>query len=170
MKDLFNQTLIKNGISDPWYFKEGMNFDDKNLWWGDYNKRLVPHEGVDFGYTINSDGKISNIQESFFVYNFLKGTVIKTIKDFIGESVFIKHDKSEKKRSLYSIYGHLQTDISKGPVSSFQRIGTISSRKDIPVHFHYSLVWIPENIDFKMLDWKSINTLKTVEFINPFKY
>ncbi|MCP3924623.1 MAG: hypothetical protein GY714_18770 [Desulfobacterales bacterium] len=166
MKEIFKSSLKKNGIDKEWYFKDGMNFRDNTLWWGECKKRTASHEGIDFGYVIGDDG-ICNINEDFIVSNFLDGSIIKVIDDFIGKSVFVKHEIFNESKELFSIFGHVKTQLEEGPIGSFDNIGTISTRKNIPVHFHYSLVWIPEKTSFDLLAWDKLNSNESVLFIDP---
>lgn len=169
MKELLQRNLKINCLDGTWYFKNGMEFGNEYLWWGECKKRLVPHEGIDLGY-VEKNSEIIQVPPNFIIHNFIKGTVVRVIDDFIGKSVFIKHSKTIDKKELFSIYGHIEANIKSESLKSFDDIGRIASKKGIPRHYHYSLALIPCNIENEMLDWKIINSIRQVEFINPINY
>lgn len=169
MLSLFDKNLHLNNYNGSWFIKKGMGFNDENLWWGECKKRIEAHEGVDFGFVSGNEGVVS-IDTDFNVHNFFDGEVVNVVYDFIDRSVFVRHCAKKKGYSLYSVFGHITTDIERGTVSSFEIIGKVGKKKGIPPHYHFSLAWIPDFVTYDMLEWKTLNSIKEVRFINPVEF
>jgi hypothetical protein len=184
--------LDKSGIQELLFFS-GMLFNDKNKWWGDKKKRSIPHEGIDIYFYRDNKGKINTFLEKTNIPAIFNGKIVQISDDFLGKSIFVKHDFQKfKNSSLYSIYGHTkpyhkqkalnnhldstnEKDLIGNRISQGDIIATIAvnnkiKKNNIPSHLHISFAWINDNYSHHDLDWKLIGKTKEIIFCNPLDF
>ena len=178
VSDTFHERLITlNKLSEAgfveWIFHPGMLFGSGNKWWGGGGSRSLPHEGLDFlAYKTKKSG-IGNINEMTRVPALFDGRVVHIIDDFLGKSIFIRHDiyHIDRKR-LYTVYGHLVPSENVKTGSDIREdisIGTLAAEREIPSHLHISIAWVSDRIHPENLNWKTILDSENVVLIDPLK-
>jgi murein DD-endopeptidase MepM/ murein hydrolase activator NlpD len=102
--------------------------------------------------------------------------VIEVCDDFLGKSVFIRHDSfNSNGNRLYTVYGHLSPHEHIHPGKSLNEgdiLGTLSNTgKDdgsIPHHLHISVAWIPDTLSSQKPGWKMMSD-PAVVLIDPLR-
>jgi hypothetical protein len=169
---LYNQPF-KDGFKE-WVFQPSMLFGSTLKWWGDRGKREKLHEGLDLLTYRTGRNTINHVDEKTIVPVIYRGTVVKIIKDFLGESVFVSHGLfNEFGQQLYTIYGHIkpgsktvigetleETDIIGAVAPAKKHAGTAP-------HIHISIAWISKEVLPEELDWDMINDNSRVTFLDP---
>ncbi len=157
-----------------WIFFPGMLFRSPDKWWGNKGTRPVPHEGLDICLYRTKDGRQIRFDGSIKIPVAYNGEVIRIIADFLGKSVYIKHDiRDNAGRYFHSLYGHtMPLDfLRKGSiVNAGDIIGTVSDiRKKTKIlpHLHISMAWISENYSPEKLDWDIIGSSADIILLNP---
>jgi len=151
-----------------------MLFGSCSSWWGDREKRHRPHEGLDLCVYLTDKGVLCYLDEKIIIPAIFKGRVVRLIDDFLGSSVFVRHDiHNENGSSLYTIYGHMKPDTSEGlKMNEGDIIGTIATAKRkneaIP-HLHISVAWIPDTIESQDLTWQNIGDDHEILLIDPLR-
>jgi hypothetical protein len=158
-----------------WLFHPGMLFNSSAQWWGDGGRRKTPHEGLDLCLYRTKTGDIRYLEAITQVPVMFEGIVVKVGKDFLGKSAFINHDGYRQgKRSLYTIYGHLELAGHIHPglrLGEGEIIGTIADTggRLIPPHLHISVAWLPDEITSLQLDWKVVAERRRVVLLDPLR-
>jgi hypothetical protein len=156
-----------------WIFHKGMLFDSSEKWWGDKGKRPAGHEGIDLCQFEKNYGKIEQLNKNIKVPASFSGRIIKIEKDFLGKSVFIKHNNiNSKGQNLYTLYGHIEplASLKTGiKIEKSQIIGAVSdlSSKILP-HIHISFAWISESLNPEELTWNNLRKNELINLIDPF--
>ncbi|MDM8525394.1 M23 family metallopeptidase [Desulfococcaceae bacterium HSG8] len=166
--------LNEKGFQE-WLFLPGMLFHESEKWWGKGGFRPSPHEGVDICFYKNNSGQQITLDETAEIPVVYDGEIVKIGKDFLGKSVYIRHNNicDADGRNLYTIYGHTKpydtiypgTLVSEGDV-----IGKISDgnkRINLLSHLHISMAWIPASCPCETLDWKMLGDPGRVSLLNP---
>lgn len=154
-------------------FYPGMLFGADYKWWGDRRKRDKPHEGIDICFYRTVKGDIRLVGPKFLIPAMFAGKAVKIIDDYLGKSVFVRHDvRDGQRRQLYTIYGHAvpsENLLSGTNLHEGEIIGTIgdTGEKSVMSHLHISLAWIPVSINLNQLDWKLIGDPAIVRLIDP---
>jgi len=146
-------------------------------WWGNRGKRERPHEGLDLCYYRDREDRIFHLDEKTKIPVLYDGVVVRVMDDFIGKSVMVEHHLPESRYPLLcTIYGYtnLPHDLNVGKiVKAGNMIALLArpkkSQKNIPPHLHISGVWIFKNISYEALDWETMPTLKTLQWIDPLR-
>jgi hypothetical protein len=176
----FHERLISVNNLDTkgfheWIFHPEMLFGFNNKWWWDYGKRDISHEGLDLCYYRTGKGDIKHLDENTKVPLMFNGQVVKVCDDFLGESVFVRHDlyHSDINR-LYTIYGHIKPgkDIYQGKrLDEGDVIGKLANKKSraamIPYHLHISAAWISDSLNQENLGWQILQNTSMVKLLNP---
>jgi len=157
-----------------WIFYPGMLFRSPDKWWGNKGTRPAPHEGLDICLYRTKDGRQIRFDENIKIPVAYNGEVVRIIADFLGKSVYIKHDiRDNAGRYFYSLYGHtLPFDfLRKGSiVNAGDIIGTVSDiRKKTKIfpHLHISMAWISENYPPEKINWDTIGSSADIILLNP---
>jgi murein DD-endopeptidase MepM/ murein hydrolase activator NlpD len=135
-------------------------------------KREHPHEGLDLRTYRKQDKKdVCYVNEATFIPALFKGEVIHIIDDFLGQTIFIKHDFLKTGLGhFYSIYGHLKLSgkICSGKVvDEGMTIGTVAGGRLVPPHLHISTAWISDKLVPKDMNWETIRDTEKVILVDP---
>ena len=179
-KNTFSDDLIRlNGLDKrgfrEWIFSSGMLFGSMEKWWGNGENRGKPHEGLDLHLFRGKSGHLCELGSTIKIPVMYDGEVVGIENDFLGQSVFVRHNISNVKNEwLYTIYGHTKpfSDVVIGRMLTagevFANISDASVKKtQAPPHLHISVVWVPESIVREGIDWKKLNDNCAVSFIDP---
>jgi hypothetical protein len=138
-------------------------------------ERDTAHEGIDFCYYWTDKGDIHRLQEKTKVPVIFAGQVVNICDDYLGKSVFIRHDLYfSTGSSLYTIYDHIKPDghlnsgvkLTEGDISGILN----NKRKNtgvIPHHIHISIAWIPDNLNPEKFGWQMLGDGKVVMLPDP---
>lgn len=168
-----------NGLNkigfEKWVFYPGMLFDSLDTWWGEGGNRAKRHEGIDICFFKDKSGRNYRLDHSALISVIHNGQVIKIDDDYIGQSVFVSHDIYDSNGSqLHSIYGHTKP-YSKINIGSTVRAGDLiaaiadvknKKAKMLP-HVHFSIAWIPQQLPYEKLNWKTLGNPQIVTLVNP---
>ena len=173
-KSHFTEHLVRlNTLSfSKWVFEPGMLFHSEMKWWGDKGRRRHRHNGIDLHSYAAEDGTVRILNESVKVPLRFDGTVVRSIKDFLGYTFFAAHDIHDRGSQLFTIYGHLQ------PAENFREgkylhegdvFATIAGTEDasVPAHIHLSMAFIPKTIRTESLTWKILDEDEGIRFVDP---
>ena len=162
---------------ESWTFCSGMLFGAQNKWWNDGGTRGTPHEGLDVCLFKDVAGQFHNLGEGTLIPVIDEGEIIKIDTDFLGKSVYIKHNIHDgNNRQLHTVYGHtkLQHHIGVGmTLSEGSILGTIAgtrhSKSKIAPHLHISIAWIPRSLSHQELGWEVLRDPDVVTLLDPLK-
>ena len=168
-KSRFSKCLVKSNNLDKqgfyeWCFSSGMLFNDLDKWWDPKSLRVKHHEGVDFQFFKDKEGRNHCLKTETAVPVMFDGEVVQICNDFLGKSIFCKHDIHDKNnRRLHTIYAHTvpHNDVKIGnSLKEGDLIATLADtngkRSKISHHRHVSTAWITETIDYETLSWDTI--------------
>jgi len=166
--------LRKKGFK-RWYFAKGMSFLDAGQWWGRQGRRGTPHEGVDFLFYETRAGGRAELSAGTLVPAALDGEVAAVHGDFLGLTVWLRHTiANAPARSLYSVYGHLSTELLVAVGAQVQAgaiIGSVAdpclAGKKIAPHLHLSAVLVRSAIAPLALDWSLVQKPELAELVDP---
>jgi murein DD-endopeptidase MepM/ murein hydrolase activator NlpD len=158
-----------------WSFRPGMLFNAKYKWWGDAGARTSPHEGLDIGFFRTATSEICSLPEGAKVPAIFDGEVVKVCEDFLGKSIFVRHQTLRMGTSpLFTIYGHTKPCPSIDPAMKIAEGDVIATVADagakgvsVPSHLHISLAWIPDGLPPEVLDWKYIGERSGLVLLDP---
>lgn len=166
----------KNGF-ERWIFVPGMGFGDCEKWWGDFGLRPAPHEGIDVCLYRTSRGELCRIAPGALVPAMADGQIMACSPDFLGVSVFLRHDPCGPDSCVFSIYGHSVPLPGIAPgrrVHAGEAISTVApvdpEKKALLPHLHLSIARIPTDIPTRDLSWKVCHGSERVEFLDPLPY
>jgi len=136
---------------ESWTFRPGMVFGDRIEWWGDRNRRLSEHEGIDFAEGLCSKAQVRKIPEGTPVRALDNGEIISILDDFLGKTILVRHPSTVNKDGsvLYTQYSHILPDVAAGStIQKEQVVGRVGrlTESTAPVHFHLAAAWIPLSI------------------------
>jgi hypothetical protein len=169
-----NQPYLNN--FEKWVFQPGMLFDSLDKWWGDKEKRQTAHEGIDLCCFKENNGQVTTLHKKIKIPATFSGTIFKTEKDFLGTSIYLRHNIfAQDLRQLYTIYGHttpLSSVIAKQKVEAGEPIAQVSEftpkGTDIPPHLHLSFAWVPAPVEPNRLTWQNLTQDPGITLIDPF--
>jgi murein DD-endopeptidase MepM/ murein hydrolase activator NlpD len=158
-----------------WLFYPAMLFGSREKWWGDMGLRDGPHEGLDICMYRTSVGDIRYLDAGTKVPLAFTGRIVRIIDDFLGKSVFVRHDETGSEgKWLYTVYGHIvpSDDVHPGVnLSGGDCIGTIAgsgnSGSTVRPHLHISVARIPDSLLISKLDWEIISGSDEITLIDP---
>jgi hypothetical protein len=158
-----------------WIFHPGMLFNSLDKWWGDKKQRTTAHEGIDLCYFEDSLRRVKKVDQYLRIPATFAGTIIKVDNDFLGKSIYLKHEiSSESGAQLYTVYGHLKPcrAVEAGrTVQQGEIIAVISDPAgngvQILPHLHLSFAWIPDPMPPDRLTWKNHSTDRRIRLIDP---
>jgi len=173
LKDLlikwFGNFDLTGGLKE-WIFDRDMSVGASNYWWGDRKRRKIPHEGIDLYSYKDLEGNMRHIQAGDEVSAIYDGEIVCTIDDFIGKTIFMKHNVyDDAGNQLYTIFGHIDPrDIKKADRGDLIATVADSAKKNrtAPSHLHVTMAYLPKNFPSEKLNWKIINS-EIVSIIDP---
>jgi hypothetical protein len=173
-KSHFTENLVRhNTLSfSKWLFEPGMLFLSEMTWWGEKGFRKHRHNGLDLHSYAADDGIVRTLNEGMKVPLLFDGTIVRSIKDFLGYTFFVVHDIYDSSSQLFTVYGHLQPAeffcegkyLHEGDVFATMA-GTEGAV--VPAHIHLSLAFIPETIRTEALTWKTLDEDERILFVDP---
>ncbi len=134
---------------ERWVLRQGMRFADRTEWWGNRNRRLTVHEGLDFAEGADSAGAVLPIPELAPVRAFADGDVVVILDDFLGKTIVVFHPDitNEGGDIFYTFVSHLEPEApALGPVAKGRILGRVARSKPSgpPAHVHLTGAWIPQ--------------------------
>ena len=173
-KSHFTEHLVRlNTLSfSKWVFEPGMLFLSEMKWWGDKGCRTHRHNGLDLQSYVADDGTVRTLKEGVKVPILFDGTIVRSIKDFLGYTFFAVHEIYDRGLQLISVYGHLQPAeyfcegkyLHEGAVFATMA-GTEGNVA--PAHIHLSMAFIPKTIGKESLTWKTLDEDERILFVDP---
>jgi len=171
-----SRLIAANGLDiAEWVLLPGMCFGAKDAWWDDGKARPHPHEGIDLALYRNRGGRVVSLDGTTKVPLAAPGEVAVRRKDFLGESLFVRHGLfDEEDRELFSLYGHTRPGPGVFP-GRFLEAGAIlatfadvSGRgKGLLPHLHLSVAWIPRSLPPGTLTWERCTRGNDVVLLDP---
>jgi len=114
---------------------------------------------------------LHHLNENTQVPAIFEGRVVRIIRDFLGQSVFVIHEAVARGQNhLYTVYGHTtpQPNLRVGSmVAGGEVIGTIAAGRSVPCHLHVSVAWVPGTLPLDDLDWSTMADTRIVTLIDP---
>lgn len=143
-----------NGLTiTRWLMRPGMGYRERDKWWAE-GQRNIAHNGIDLlwyeGGQIDLKTLIPSPED---------GEVISIIKDFIGESIFIRHCDG-----TVTALGHLSPRCAVGQkVTRGEAIATLAPSASVPPHLHISRLRLPEG--YGPITWRGLEA--GAEWLDP---
>ena len=177
-KSRFTEHFIRaNGLRrndfKEWLICSGMLFKASNRWWGTQGKRKKLHEGLDLGFYKNQKQEIIGFDNRTKIPTIYGGVVIGIFNDFLGKSLFVKHEiSSTDNGKLCTILGHLNLKSKIYPgmwLKEGEIIASVSNSEtsEVNSHLHISIGWAKKEIPDESLDWRVISSSETLKLIDP---
>jgi hypothetical protein len=177
-KSGFTEHFIRaNGLDEndfeEWLLCSEMLFNASDKWWGIQGKRKKLHEGLDLGFYRNQKKEIIGFDDSTRIPTIYSGVIVGIFNDFLGKSIFIKHEiSSADKGTLCTIFGHLNPKSKICPgmrIEAGEIIASAASSETSSVssHLHISMGWAKKEITTEFLDWKVIGSSEMLKLIDP---
>ena len=159
-----------------WIFYPGMFFHDTEAWWTDNSVRPTPHEGIDLCFYGDNTGQVQRIDSGTKIPVMYSGNIVHIHNDFLGKSMYVKHNITDKGNTLHSIYGHtvpqshcvIGTRVHEGDIIA--EVAAISDESKVLPHIHITTAWIHRSLSCKRLNWETIWSSKSVTLCNPLDY
>jgi len=164
--------LRKNDFKE-WLLCSGMFFEAPNQWWRIQGKRKKLHQGLDLGFYRNQKKGIIGFDDNTKIPTIYDGLIVGIFNDFLGKSIFIKHEiSSADNGTLCTILGHLtpESEICPGMrLEEGEIIARVASSvtSSVRSHLHLSMGWIKKEITDEFLDWQGISISETLKLIDP---
>jgi hypothetical protein len=158
-----------------WAFYPGMLFKSQDTWWGDRERRSVPHEGIDLCLYRVKSGTIHRLDKRAGIPVIFRGAIKHIIDDYLGRTLFVAHDIYDSAgNQCYTIYGHVYPAAGIAPGDTLQAGETVaviadteSKKSKIIPHAHISIAWVPENFPAGQLAWENMNARHHIILVNP---
>jgi len=177
----FGDYLAKcNGLHElgfqRWVFRTGMLFGATAKWWGRGGDRERRHEGLDLWLYSGRAGQVHNLDERTEIPAMFDGEVVKIERDFLGQSVFLKHSVTDgKDKVLCTVYGHVRLldGVREGAMLRDREVfatiaaGGASRSRVPPPHLHISAAWVSESFSLGRLNWSVMNDCDIVKLLDP---
>lgn len=157
--NLLAATGIANDWFQCWHFLPGMGCGDETLWWGAKRQRTTNHEGLDLLYWMDIKGERQELAPGTPVPVIYNGTVRAVTKDFLGNSVWVRHDGIKRDAFpfvLHTVYGHVTTQCQPGiHLTEGTMVGRIAQPQAgrAPAHLHLSLLAVHNDVPNSDLAW-----------------
>ena len=159
-----------------WIFYPGMFFHDTEAWWTDNSVRPTPHEGIDLCFYGDNTGQVQRIDSGTKIPVMYSGNIVHIHNDFLGKSMYVKHNITDKGNTLHSIYGHtvpqshcvIGARVHEGDIIA--EVAAISDESKVLPHIHITTAWIHKSLSCKRLNWETIWSSKSVTLCNPLDY
>ena len=177
-QNLIDLNNIRKFEFKEWALYPGMLFNSPEKWWGNGGVRKTLHEGIDLCFYKDSIGQTHCLKETAIIPVMYDGEVVKIHDDFLGKSIYVGHDiYDETGNQLFSIYGHTEpaSDMKRGRLlNEGDIIGSISDIRNrnigLPSHLHISIAWLSEKIQYKDINWVTINNKSLATMMDPFDF
>jgi hypothetical protein len=177
-KSGFTEHFIRaNGLSEndfeEWLLYSEMLFNAPDSWWGTQGKRKKLHEGLDLGFYRNQKKEIIGFDDSTRIPTIYGGVIVGVFSDFLGKSIFIKHEiSSADNGTLCTIFGHVNPESKIYPGIRLEAGEIIASAANsgtsrVSSHLHLSMGWAKKEITEEFLDWKVIGSSATLKLVDP---
>jgi hypothetical protein len=155
-----------------WIFDPGMLFQSESKWWGDKGDRGHCHNGLDLRSYETPDGTYKTISGDTKVPIIYEGKIVRSIKNFIGYTLFAAHEIFDDESQLFTVYGHVTKTAEIFPERLLPEgtvIATLAEREDmrVPHHLHISIALIPKTIPPETMTWKTLDESADVTFLDP---
>ncbi|KHE90653.1 MAG: hypothetical protein SCABRO_03609 [Candidatus Scalindua brodae] len=146
-------------------------------WWTDNGLRPTPHEGVDLCFYRDNAGKVRRIDNGTKIPVMYTGNIVHTHDDFLGKSIYIKHNINDKiGNALHTIYGHTtprnrhdtEKRVREGDIIA--EVAAVPENSKVLPHIHITMAWIHKSLPCKKLNWDTIWTSQSVTICNPLEY
>jgi hypothetical protein len=149
-----------------------MLFLSEMKWWGERGFRRHRHNGIDLLRYAAVDGTVRILNEGVKVPLLFDGTIVRSIKDFLGYTFFAVHEIYDRGSQLFTIYGHLQPaeDFCEGKYLHEGGVfATMSATEGavVPAHVHLTMAFIPKTIRTESLTWKTLDEDERIRFVDP---
>ena len=107
----FDGLIALNSLADrgfaQWAFYPAMLFGAKQKWWSPGN-RGIAHEGIDLCLFLDTNGTLCCLDSGAQIPAVYDGRVESVIDDFLGKTLFLRHDiRRSDGALLHSVYGHV---------------------------------------------------------------
>ncbi len=161
--------LEANGVNapgvSPFIISDGMGLGDDAVWWdSSWDKRPVPHEGIDLVRFKTSSGVVS-VFRGFRIISPVSGTVVGISPDFLDKTVWLNPDG---RPDVVVVLAHLAPQVTLGQrLVCGDAVGLIDYKvRGVPLHLHVSMLtgaWrsIP------VLDWRGVHAQQVAHFVQP---
>lgn len=149
-----------------------MLFGSRLKWWG-RGHRDRPHEGLDMRLYRDREGRLQSLPGTTRIPVIYEGEVANIVKDFLGKSVFVRHDLRDRDGCLlHTVYGHTEplTGVSRGSVfAEGDIIATLAAagNRHIPPHLHVSMAWISPSLPQEGLNWATMGDPHLLRLMDP---
>jgi hypothetical protein len=157
-----------------WVFHPGMLFGSREQWWGDPRPRPSPHEGLDLCWFQDTAGGLHRVPETLAVPAPLPGQLVRLAPDFLGTSIFFRHEIFSGPYQLYSALGHTRPMATLGvgdEVAAGDLIAHLAAARGrasrVPMHLHLTFAWLPLAASLECLDWRTLGRDPQVRLIDP---
>jgi hypothetical protein len=167
--------LAQRGFKE-WLFHPGMLFGSDRKWWGNGGTRTAPHEGIDLFLYRDNSSATQQLRAGAKIPAVFDGTIVQVCDDFLGKSVFVRHDGIEHQGNrLLTIYGHVSPGHGMHRSAAVTGGETIASIADapavrdtgVPPHLHLSAAWISDSVSPAGLDWDNLRDERGIELVDP---
>ncbi|MBI2898625.1 MAG: M23 family metallopeptidase [Planctomycetes bacterium] len=146
--------------SAGWVLLPGAAFGDGREWWGTRRPRLTVHEGIDLRF-LSVGGERKELAAGAVVTAVADGEVVRVFKDFIGQTVVVRHRTGVEGGSIYTVYAHAAPRPDRTapyPVKRGERIAEVAaSATGAPSHLHFTVLYAPDWLPVSRLDWDTVN-------------
>ncbi|XOF33919.1 MAG: M23 family metallopeptidase [Candidatus Electrothrix sp. YB6] len=156
-----------------WLWQPGMCFQDDQLWWGERKKRITAHEGIDLACSADQQGRICWLAPDLLVPAVFPGRVVQLHQDFLNWSLYIRHDRFSRDGAvLHTVYGHVRPEATVcigQEAAAGEPVAVLAGypRSTVPLHLHFTVAWIPENIAPHQLDWQMLGENRQIILLDP---
>jgi murein DD-endopeptidase MepM/ murein hydrolase activator NlpD len=163
---------------DSWMFHSGMLFDSPYKWWGDWGKRVYPHEGMDFCFFWNRSNHRCRLGIQTRIPVLFDGVVRAVFKDYLGQAIVVEHDIPADGRTsqsrLLTVYAHTLPvegiepgrQLNQGDIIA-TIAGTHRSKADILPHLHLSVAIPAPDLSFDFFVWNIMRDPTRIILLNP---
>ena len=166
--------LYRQGF-ERWAFLPGMGFGDREKWWQSGGLRSTPHEGVDLCLFTDTSGRLQALEGSIQIPAMYDGVVLKTLGDFLGCSIFLRHACFDARgRVLHTVFGHTRPleglcsgqAVAQGQIIA-EMAGPPSRSTPILPHLHVSAAWVPASMPAADLVWEHLGRSREIALFDP---
>lgn len=171
----FGARLAGAGGRCVWVLEPGMGFGDLEVWWREGGRRDAAHEGLDLLACRGPRGRMLRLAPGSPVPAPWEGQVAAVVRDFIGASVFLRHEPADAAGwRLHSVLGHLDPGPGLVPgrgVAAGEIVGVLAPPRaregGAPAHLHLSLALVAPGVAGSGLDWAAVRDRGRVRLLDP---
>ena len=179
-KSRFTSMLIETNALDQsgfecWLFCRGMLFNSGEKWWGDFGRRVDPHEGLDLCLYRDRAGKTRRVGMDTRIPVMQDGEVKAVIRDYLGHALIIEHEcPGSDTGRLTSFYAHTvpRPSIVAGTVLKAGDIiatlaDTGNSKSKILPHLHLSFGLPSKSFSYEEFTWDRFRDPSMMVLLDP---